>query len=79
MLIKHRRYRIVSDSAAITAAVMLILAQWLAPKPIMLEAENTPLTVAVAAPEPLPADKPAAAISFSDLMLDLGLLLFLNR
>jgi len=79
MLINHRRYRIVSDSAAITAAVMLILAQWLAPQAIMPEAENTPLTVAVAAPDPLPADEQAAAISFSDLMLDLGLLLFFNR
>ena len=79
MLINHRRYRIVSDSAAITAAVMLILAQWLAPQPIMPDAENTPLTVAVATPEPLPADEQAGTLSFSDLMLDLGLLLFLNR
>ena len=79
MLVSHRRYRIVSDSAAITAAVMLILAQWLAPQPIMPEAENRPLTVTVAEPDAAQADEQVGTLSFSDLMLDLGLLLFLHR
>jgi hypothetical protein len=76
MLVSHQRYRIITDRAAIVAAIVLMLSQWLAPQPFTPDSDT--IHVATAVIEPAPEDQ-ASVISFSDLMLDLGLLLFLNR
>ncbi|MBU1189903.1 MAG: hypothetical protein KKC01_12815 [Gammaproteobacteria bacterium] len=79
MLICHRRYRIVTDRAAIVAAIVLLAAQWFAPAPFSSEPEAAPMTTASIEAVPMQPGDQASGLSFSDLMLDLGLLLFLNR
>lgn len=83
MLISHRRYRIVTDRAAIVAAIALLAAQWFAPAPFSSEPETASMTTASMEAVPMqPSDQASdqsGGLSFSDLMLDLGLLLFLNR
>jgi len=76
MLVSHQRYRIITDRAAIAAAIVLMLAQWLAPQPFTPDTDS--MHIANAVSEATPEDQ-ASVISFSDLMLDLGLLLFLSR
>lgn len=79
MLISHRRYRIVTDRTAIVAAIALLAAQWFAPAPLSSEPETASMTTASMEAVPMQPSDQSGGLSFSDLMLDLGLLLFLNR
>lgn len=79
MLVCHRPYRIISDRAALAAVVVLLLAYWLAPQPDQTFAHSADSPAMVIAPEPTQTAEQSRSFGFSELMLDLGLLLFLHR
>jgi len=79
MLVSHRRYRIITDRAAIVAAIVLLSTQWFASEPRMTAGDDAIMTTACIESTPLQTPERPGGLSFSELMLDLGLLLFLNR
>jgi len=79
MLVSHRRYRIITDRAAIVAAIVLLSTQWFASEPGTTASDDATITTASIESAPLQTPERSGGLSFSELMLDLGLLLFLNR
>ncbi|MDA3934497.1 MAG: hypothetical protein PF630_09290 [Gammaproteobacteria bacterium] len=78
MLLHNRRYRLVSNSAAILAAATLLLTQsWLPQTNSQASAGTANLSIPSVV-EQTQAATPTG-LTFSDLLIDFGLLLFLNR
>lgn len=82
MLLHNRRYRLVSNSAAILAAATLLLTQsWLPQTNFQTNAQACAGTANLSIPSVVEQSQAetSTGLTFSDLLIDFGLLLFLNR
>ncbi len=79
MLLINQRYRIITDRIAIAAGVLLLLSQWLTPVEHTAMPANAGLQMASSEVTTSPGENESHGLRFSELMLDLGLLLFLHR